>query len=390
MKKQIEKTSKKEEKLEKKPKSSKKSKSLRKSESLTQEYEKDVSKEPKKRKRKPVSSDSLIPSGCTVFNLKCSDRIEGAFQLGKYHNVIGDSSSGKTILCLHLLAECANDKRFDEYRLIKSDCEQADEFDIKFMFGKKTAKRIEHWEDQAPETVEEFSDQINKLLEEEKPFIYILDSLDSLTSKAEVEKEEKNRKKREKGTKEEGSYDTDKQKYMSKFFRTTRKKLNKHNSAVIIISQTRDNIGFGAFLNPKSRSGGRALKFYSCIEVWGSVGKKEKEGQYTTLTETAWKITKNKTTGRHATCYFNIIQDYGIDDIGACIRFLIEEGSWSASSKASINVKNFANIEKNISYKELVKKIEKDNLEDDLRNLCQIEYNKILEKIAPERKQRYE
>ena len=387
--KKIKKSKKKLEKSEKKLESPKKSKRLKK-ESLTQEYKEKVSKEPKKTIRKPVDPTSLIPSGCTVFNLKCSDRIEGALQLGKFHNIIGDSSSGKTIFVLNTLAECANDERFDNFRLIKTDCEQADEFDIGFMFGKKTAKRIEHWEDEAPETIEEFSDQIGKLLEEDKPFIYVLDSLDSITSKTEQQTEEKNRKKREKGSKEDGSYGMDKQKFLSKFFRIYKKKLKKHNSTVIIISQTRDNIGFGGFLNPKSRSGGKALKFYSCIEVWGSVGKKEKEGQYTTLTETAWKITKDKTTGRHSTCYFNIIQDYGIDDIGACIRFLIEEGSWSAASKASINVKKFADIEKNISYKELIKKIEADSLEEDLRSLCQIEYNKILEKIAPDRKRRYE
>lgn len=373
----------KEDKKKKKDKKDKKGKS--------DQFEKSFKKPKEEKVKRKIDPASLIPSGSTTFNLECSDHIEGAFQLGKFTNMIGDSSSGKSLFCWTSLAECSHDVRFDNYDLIMADCEQAGEFDIPFLFGKKTAARVKNLEDDAPDTVEQFIDQIGDLIEKGKPFIYILDSLDSVTSEAEMLLEATNRKKRKKQQKAEGSYNLEKQKAMSKFFRTTKKALRKMKSAIIIISQTRDNIGFGGFLNPKSRSGGKALKFYSTHEVWGSVGKKKKKNGRTILTETAWKITKNKVTGRHGIAYFNIVQDYGIDDIGSCVDFLIEEGEWKSSSETSINTKGFAGFEKNASRKELLSKIGKDkSLYQKLKQLCQETYDKVLAGLDHGREMRYE
>jgi len=72
----------------------------------------------------------LIPSGCTVLNLACSDDPTGAFTPGHMVNLIGDSSTGKTFLALTMLADIAHNSLFDDYRLIHDDVEEANEFDM--------------------------------------------------------------------------------------------------------------------------------------------------------------------------------------------------------------------------------------------------------------------
>jgi hypothetical protein len=53
------------------------------------------------------------------------------------------------------------------------------------------------------------------------------------------------------------------------------------------------------------------------------------------------KISKNKITGKLRIIEFPIYYDYGVDDIGSCIDFLIEEKHWSA-------VKNVVNTNNDI------------------------------------------
>jgi hypothetical protein len=75
-------------------------------------------------------------------NLTCSDREEGAFRIGTVNNVIGDSDAGKTLLALSCLAAVCQDRRFRNYRLIYDDVERANTFDMEFLYGESTAKRV--------------------------------------------------------------------------------------------------------------------------------------------------------------------------------------------------------------------------------------------------------
>jgi RecA/RadA recombinase len=338
------------------------------------------------RERKEIDISSLIPSPSVPFNLECSSKKEGAFQLGKITNVIGDSHAGKTLFVLSMLAECSKQKRFDDYRFVYDDVESANEFDMPYMFGKNCSTRIEK-DALSSETIEEFGDNVSRLIEDGDPFIYVLDSFDALTSEAEQELDEENRKKREKGNEVKGSYGDGKAKVFSSFCRKKANLLYKNKSALIVISQTRDNIGFGAQFTPKIRSGGRALKFYSCHEVWLAIKKREKKGTRTHYTDVIAKIEKNKVTGRHSETYFPIIFDYGIDNIAACVDFLIREKHWT-NTKTDIHTNGFHPAEK-VKYAELVKYIEDNGLEDALADVCQICYDEVIKGMVPKRKPRF-
>jgi len=337
----------------------------------------------KSSKSKKVDVNTLIPTGSTTFNLECSGRIEGAFLFGKVVNLIGDSHSGKTLFALTIFAECSILPRFDNFRFIYDDVEAANEFDIAYLFGSRVNKRIE--QDVRSRTIEDLNDTLARLLSEDDPFIYVLDSFDALTSEAALEKDESNRKAREKGNKVAGSYGDGKPKKASEMFSQRVQELHDQGSFLLIISQTRDNIGFGSMFTPKTRSGGKALKFYSFHEIWLACQKKEKKGARTYITNVKAKITKNKLTGRHGEVEFPILFDYGVDNISGCIKFLMDEKAWSGTKK-SVNSRDFAD---KMPLSKLIKHIEDENREDELYELCQEAYDEIMRKLKPNRKRKY-
>jgi len=341
-----------------------------------------------------IDPAKLVPTGSITFNLECSSRIEGAFALGKLINIIGDSSAGKTLFALTTFAECSLQERFDDFEFIYDDVEAANEFDLPYLFGNKVNDRID--QTIRSKTIEEFNDNLARALEDDKKFIYILDSFDGLTSEAAIKKDSENRTKREKGNKTDGSYGDGKAKKASEMFSQRIQDLSDHGSLLIIISQTRDNIGFGAKFTPKVRSGGKALRFYAAHEIWLACEKKEKKGKRTVVTNVIAKITKNKLTGRHGEAYFPILFDYGVDNIVGCINFICDEGNWT-DAKGVVNTNGFApnsldskkKEKKGTNKAQLILYIENNNLEDDLFQICQETYDSIMEKLRPQRKRKY-
>lgn len=322
----------------------------------------------------------LIPSGNTLLNLACSDDYRGAYGIGKVVNIIGDSSAGKSFLALSCLAECATNKKFDKYDLYYDDAEDALEFDIKKLFGKSLLNRLILSSNS--DTIEDFYGNIIKVIKKDKPFLYILDSLDSVSSVDEQKRAEVYGK----GKIPEGSYKMDKPKLVSEILRVITRDIKQKEALVAVISQTRDNIGYGAMFQPKVRSGGKALKFYCCHEIWLAVRSKIKEKNRETGIIAQAKITKNKLTGKNRIVEFPINNFYGMDNISANISFLIEEDYWKKEGKTKIVAKDF-NFEG--TAKKLIRKIEEKNLENELILLVADVWKSIEDSIQPNRKAKY-
>jgi hypothetical protein len=124
----------------------------------------------------------------------------------------------------------------------------------------------------------------------------------------------------------------------SEILRVIKGGMKETNSLLFIISQTRDNIGFGAMFTPKVRTGGRALKFYCSHEIWLAVGKKHKKKGLEVGADVMSKVSKNKLTGKKREIQFPIYYDYGVDDLVSCVDFLIEQKVWTKSgSKITTN-----------------------------------------------------
>lgn len=359
---------------------------------------KDIKKKLQQRKKKTkLSPDDFLSTGSTLLNLALTGKPNCGFVKGKYHFIVGDSTSGKTFLSLTCLAEAANNPRYKKHRFIYDDAEGGALMDIERFFGSKVAKRIrppektKDGEAVYSHSIEDFYYHVDDALQKDRPFIYILDSMDSLTSEAEQEKFHKQKKAHRKGKKSAGSFGDGKAKKNSSGIRSLMGPLGESDSILIIINQTRDNIGFGSQFNPKSRSGGHALRFYATWEIWSSVVgqlKRTFKGKDRELGITCRvKIKKNRITGRKRTVDIPIYHSFGIDDIGSCVNFLIEEKHWTKKKSGKIIADDFdfaGPREKLIQY------IEDEGMEMDLRDLVGEVWNSIEKACAVKRKKRYE
>jgi RecA/RadA recombinase len=277
-----------------------------------------------------------LSTGSTLFNLALSDNALTGLKTGKMMNLIGDSCAGKSFLALTILAKACYSKKFDKYKKYYDDVESACEFNMLDLFGEKAEKEIISPYEDSPssETIEQFYYNIDTLLDKGEPFIYVLDSMDALTTNSESELFDDNKKAFEKGTQTKATYGDGKAKQNSANLRKIVGRLKETESILIIISQTRDNIG-NAYV-PKTRAGGKALKFYASWEVWVSVAEKLKmkvNGKDRIIGINALlKVAKNKVTGKYVDVQVPIYYSCGVDDVGSMIDWMVAEGGWSSKT----------------------------------------------------------
>lgn len=338
-----------------------------------------------------VPSTELLSTGSTLLNLQCTGRTIGGFRKGKYHYLVGDSDSGKTFLSLSCLAEASINKNFDNYRFIYDNAEDGADIDIEKFFGKAVAERIEppaFIDNEAffSSTVEEFYYWLEHNVKQ-GPCIYILDSMDSLSSKQEQEEIEAGKKAYEAGKEEGGSYGDAKAKVNSRKLRNAKRKLRTNGSILIIVSQTRDDIG--SRYKQKTRSGGHALHFYTPLEIWSSpTGNITKEvgGQPRQVGITCkLQIKKNHFTGKKGSVEIPIYHSYGIDDIGSCVDYLMDERHWK-KIKGSIEATEFGVT---CTREKLIRTIEQNKQQKELRSIVGKVWNDIQAALELNRDKRY-
>lgn len=293
-------------------------------------------------------------------------------------------------------AEATLNTRFKEHRLIFDDVEGGALMDVEYYFGKEVARRLEApgYKGKTPvfsDTVESFYFHLDDAIKEGKPFIYVLDSQDSLVSTSSGKKFAALKKATEEGEESAGSYGDGKAKYHSENLRRVVGALKKSGSILIIIGQTRDNLGFG--FETKTRSGGRALRFYANLEIWTSVVGKIKKmvrGKERTIgAKCLAEVKKNRITGKVGKDRAVIIPIYyhlGIDDVGSCVDYLIAEKHWKKDGKTV----NAHDVMFEGSRHEVVRHIEEEGLEAKVRKLTATVWKSVEEECAPQRKRRYE
>lgn len=333
-----------------------------------------------------------LSSGCDLLNVAVSGRIEGCYPKGRMVLLVGDSASGKTWLAMAALAEAANNPKYDAYDLVLNDVEGGAMMDFERYFGRKLARRIKVI---STPTIEEFYSDARRRTKSGKPFILILDSSDALDSKEAEKTFDKQEGQREAGQQQTGSYSDGKAKQHSQKLRTIVSGLKATGSILVVISQTRDNIGFGAKFNPKTRAGGKALRFYNSCEIWTSkvesikrtvLGKPRVIGSMVEA-----KVRKNRLTGRDVSVRFPIYYSHGIDDIGASVAFLIDEGHWSERKEGKRIVIDAPEFEcEGVSEEKLVQTIDQMGARKDLRDLVEKVWGDIIEAMKVERRPRYD
>lgn len=261
-----------------------------------------------------------INSGSTMLNLALTGNVHEGWPLGRMSNIIGDKSTGKTLLAIEAAtlflkhppkgikpkvtyaeAESAFDKAYAESLGMPTDL-------VSFPEG-----------DERIDTVEKLYFLLEKLCKEAKPgegHLVIMDSMDSLSSDAEMDREI-----------DKANYGDGKAKKMGELFRRLVRPMEEANVHLMCISQIRENIGAGPFAPKFKRSGGKSLDFYATHILWlAEVGKlKNKKTETVYGIDCQVKVTKNKVSKPFRNVEFPILFAYGTDNISSMVEFLVNK-----------------------------------------------------------------
>lgn len=259
----------------------------------------------------------FVSSGCFMLDLV----LGGGWGRGRIINLVGDKSSGKTLLAVEACANFCMISGAENIRYLEAES-AFDEHYAEIIGMPKGVKVVS-----GVETVEGFFKDLSEFLKSRnpsKPSLYILDSLDALSDTAEMEK----------GF-DEGSYGTSKARQLSKLFRQLVGDVDRANCTLLIISQIRDKIGV-VFGEKHTRSGGRALDFYSSQIVWlaevGKIKRTIKGVDRVIGIRTLARTKKNKLGLPFRQAELALIFRYGIDDEETMIDWLQDAKAYEPES----------------------------------------------------------
>ncbi|HWP02404.1 MAG TPA: recombinase RecA [Gemmatimonadaceae bacterium] len=251
-----------------------------------------------------------IPTG--AINLDAAIGI-GGIPRGRVTEIFGPESSGKTTLCLHVVANAQRAGGVAAF----IDAEHA--LDIEY--AKKLGVDVENLLVSQPDTGEQALEICEILVRSGAVDVVVVDSVAALVPKAEIEGDM--------GDSHVGLQ----ARLMSQALRKLTGAIARSRTAVIFINQLREKIGV-MFGNPETTTGGKALKFYASLRLdirrLGPVKDKEE----VIGSQVRVKVVKNKIAPPFKQAEFDIMYAEGIShtglliDIGAESGIIEKSGAW--------------------------------------------------------------
>ncbi|MCE9602032.1 MAG: recombinase RecA [Gemmatimonadetes bacterium] len=251
-----------------------------------------------------------IPTG--AINLDAAIGV-GGIPRGRVTEIYGPESSGKTTLCLHVVANAQRQGGTAAF----IDAEHALDTDYAAKLGVDIDKLLVS----QPDTGEQAMEICEILVRSGAVDVIVIDSVAALVPKAEIEGEM--------GESHMGLQ----ARLMSQALRKLTGAIARSNCSVIFINQLREKIGV-MFGNPETTTGGKALKFYASLRLdirrIGPVKEKEDViGSHVRV-----KVVKNKVAPPFKQAEFDIMYAEGIShtsllvDIGAESGIIEKSGAW--------------------------------------------------------------
>ena len=230
----------------------------------------------------------------------------GGIPCGRVTEIYGPESSGKTTLCLHIIAEAQ--KKGGEVAFI--DAEHALDLDYAKSIGVDTDKLYVC----QPDSGEQALEITDTLIRSNEFSVVVVDSVAALTPRAELEGEM--------GQAHMGLQ----ARLMSQGLRKLTGVIAKTNTALIFTNQLRMKIGV-MFGNPETTTGGNALKFYASVRL--DIRPKEKITLNNVIVgnNVRIKIVKNKVAPPFKVVDTCIMFGVGIDIAGELLQYHIELGT---------------------------------------------------------------
>jgi recombination protein RecA len=258
----------------------------------------------------PMVKVSAIPTG--AINLDAAIGI-GGVPRGRITEVYGPESSGKTTLCLHVIANAQRAGGIAAF----IDAEHA--LDIEY--ARKLGVDVDGLLVSQPDTGEQALEICEVLVRSSALDVVVIDSVAALVPRAEIEGEM--------GDSHVGLQ----ARLMSQALRKLTGAINRSQTTVIFTNQIREKIGV-MFGSPETTTGGRALKFYASLRIdirrIGSIKDKE----LLVGNKTRAKIVKNKVAAPFKQAEFDIMFNVGIDHYGIVVDMAVENdvinksGAW--------------------------------------------------------------
>ncbi|MEY3110281.1 MAG: hypothetical protein RL079_966, partial [Verrucomicrobiota bacterium] len=240
----------------------------------------------------------------------------GGLPRGRIVEIFGPESSGKTTLCLSIIAEIQRQGG----NAVFVDVEHA----LDPRYSKIVGVDLDNLLVSQPESGEDALNIVETLIRSGAVDVVVIDSVAALVSKQELD-----------GQMGDATVGVQ-ARMMSQAMRRLTAAISRTNCICIFTNQIREKIGV-MFGSPETTPGGRALKFFSSVRIdIRRIGQIKEPSGKVIGNRTKVKVVKNKVAPPFTECEFDIMYTEGISrsgsvlDLGIEHKILEKKGAWIA------------------------------------------------------------